>query len=98
VNGAQVGGDIPATIGTGLTVQFGSTLPVGMYTVTLSTVRPGAAVPEASAPLSWVMGAPPPPNPQPPGNLRVVEVITRLKDLAGNIIWQNTAEMVVPAQ
>lgn len=99
VDGVQVGIDIPARIGTSISVQFGATLPAGTYAVAVSTVRPGAGIPEArSTPLTLVLIPPPPPGPPPPTNLRIVEVITRLKDIAGNIIWTHTAEMVVPAQ
>lgn len=96
VDNAQIGPDIVASTGTNLSVQFGATLPAGKYTVVVSSVRPGAAVPESkSAPVSLVMV---PPNPQPPSNLRIVEVIMRGKDVAGNVIWEHRAEMAVSAQ
>lgn len=100
VNNAQIGADIPARTATGISVQFGATLPPASYVVAVSLFRPAAANPEArSAPITLVMVPSPVANPTvPPGNLRIVEVIMRGKDLAGHILWTHTAEMVVPAQ
>ncbi len=99
VNGAQVGSDIPAQRTTNISVQFGATLPAGSYTLKVSTARPGSGLAEAETqPLTLVLTAPPPPPPIAPSNLRVVEVIMRGKDQAGNVLWEQSTQMVVQAQ
>ncbi len=93
VNAAQVGADIPARTATGISVQFGATLTPGSYTVAVSLVRPGAVIPESvRVPVTLVLVAPPP-NPLPPTNLRVVEVIIRGLDNAGLVLWEHTERM-----
>lgn len=100
LNTAQVGPDIPAAVGTNFSIQFGATLPVGSYAVTVALVRPGTVTTERrSDPITLVITAPTPSPPTiPPSNLRVVEVIMRGRDQAGHLLWEHTAEHVVPAQ
>jgi len=46
-----------------------------------------------AATFSLVMVAPVPPNPVPPGNLRIVEVIMRGLDSAGNVLFEHKTSM-----
>lgn len=97
VNGAQVGADIPAQRASNISIQFGAALPVGTYVLKVSTARSGLSEFD-STPISLVLTAQPAPNPVPPTNLRVVEVITRGRDSAGNLLWEQSTQMVVQAQ
>lgn len=93
VGTSQVGPDVPATAGVNIQVQFGSTLPAGTYDVAVSIVRPAALVSEMkSAPVRLIIV---PPNAATPSNLRIVEVIMRGLDVAGNVLWEHTASMQV---
>jgi len=87
VNGAQVGADVPATTGT-VQVQFGATLPAGSYTVVVQAVAGSSIVP--SAPITLVIT----PTVTAPSNLKIVEVIMRGLDLAGNELWRQTVQTV----
>lgn len=91
VGGVQVGPDIPARTATSISVQFGAGLPMGSYTVAVSTVRPGAIPAEsARSPVTLVLTAPPAP---PPTNLRIVEITVRGLDSAGNVLFEEIHRM-----
>lgn len=91
VNGLQVGADIPAQMALGVTVDFGGAMTPGTYTVAVSLVRPSTVVAEsARTPVTLVVVSP---NPSPPTNLRIVEVIMRGLDGAGTVLWEHIERM-----
>src|SRR6185503_6277613 len=87
VNGAQVGPDLPAQTAANIQVSFGATLPVGSYQIAVAIVRPAATPPESLSPPITLLLTPPAPT-VPPSNLRIVEVIMRGLDVAGNELWR----------
>lgn len=93
VDGAQVGPDIPATNGT-VQVQFGAMLPAKAtgYVVVVQAVRGASAA--SSAPITLVLTPAPI---SPPTNLKIVEVIMRGLDVAGNELWRHVTQMSVTA-
>ena len=94
VNTAQVGADIPAINGT-VQIQFGSTLAPGTYAVAVAAFRASAPPEVRSTPVSLVIiaGAP-----NPPANLRIVEVTIRVFDVAGNLQFEHTETTSLKAQ